>query len=208
MSDLDLLKYTCGRTDLSLICDLIDPGSSVLDLGCGDGLFLRYLKERKNVRSLGLEISAEKIASCIANGVPVIQGDLDSRMEFAADGDFDYVILSRTLQEVRHPENLLDEIVRVGKQAIVSFINFGYFEYRFELFFCGRMPRGRHLPYEWFNTPNIHLGTLTDFHTLCRERHIRIVSAEPLGRIHGILPKWCWPNLFAHSCVFVLEKEK
>lgn len=193
------------RTDLGVIADLIVPESSVLDLGCGDGSFLRRLKEENDARVMGLEISQEQVAQCIGNGVPVIQGNLDDRLDFAEDKSFDYVIVSRTLQEVRKPDLLLSEIVRVGKRAIVSVINFGYYHYRFELFFGGRMPRSRHLPHEWFNTPNIHLGTILDFRDLCRKKNIKILREIPIGH-HRLMPDGFWPNLMAYSCVFELTQ--
>ncbi len=193
-----------NRRDLQIVSRLIEPDSRVLDLGCGDGAFLAHLKKTKNASVLGLELGQDAIGKCIKNGVAVIQSDLNRKLDFAEDKSFDYVILSHTLQELGNPDLLLSEIVRVGKKAVVSFINFGHIVNRFQLMFSGRMPRNKSLPHEWYNTPNIHLGTIADFQKLCRERDIKILEAIALGS------KWDAPvhfghNLFAHGCVFVLS---
>ena len=194
-----------NRRDLQIVSRLIEPDSRVLDLGCGDGKFLAHLQKSKNASVLGLELEQEKILQCIANGVPVIQRNLNSNLDFADDKSFDYVILSHTLQELDNPDRLLGEIVRVGKKAVVSFINFGYFPNRLQLLFTGRMPRNKSLPHEWYNTPNIHLGTLHDFRDLCSALNIKIVSETPIAARFPRLTS-VWPNWFAVGCVFVLEK--
>lgn len=196
--------FLSRRRDLQVVSRLIEPNSRILDLGCDDGLFLAYLKKEKNSSVLGLERSQEKIGKCISNGVAVIQSDLNRKLDFADDKSFDYVILSQTLQELEKPDLLLSEIVRVGKKAVVSFINFGYLPNRWQLFFSGRMPRNKYLPHQWYNTPNIHFGTLNDFRCLCAEKNIKIVQAIALGK------NWDAPlkrrhNLFAPGCVFVLS---
>lgn len=193
------------RQDLVIIAKKIHPASRVLDLGCGDGSFLKYLKEQKQCRVCGIEINPDKVAQCISNGVPVIQGDLNESLDFAGDSSFDYVILSRTLQEVLRPDQLLQEIVRVGNHALVSFLNFGLFINRWQFCLRGRMPLTGSLPHEWYITPNIHLGTLKDFQFLCRSLDIEIESAVALNRKgKKIAPSLA--NLFAQSCVFELRK--
>ena len=193
------------RRDWEIISDMIAPHSRVLDLGCGDGGFLKELAERKGIRGLGVEIDQTMISHCIANGVFVIQGNLDDPLDFADDDSFDAVVLSHTLQQVRHPDELLREIVRVGKRAIVNVINFGHIACRAKLVFSGRMPETEAIPYHWYDTPNIHLGTLSDFQNLCRKLGIVIVREIPVGSGHARL-RAPFPNLFAPGCVFELEK--
>lgn len=197
-------SFLNSRRDLQIVSRLIEPDSRILDLGCGDGSFLAYLKHLKNASVLGLELEQSQIGKCIANGVAVIQSDLNRKLDFADDKSFDYVILSHTLQELENPAELLEEIVRVGKKAVVSFINFGYFPNRLQLLFSGRMPRNKSLPHEWYNTPNIHLGTIADFQRLCREKNINIVQSIALGSTWDA-PLWFGHNLFAPGCVFVLS---
>ena len=198
--DLDL------RPDLEIIANLVKPGERVLDLGCGDGSFLKMLKEKHEADVLGLELSQEAIIKCIANGVPVVQSNLENELDFAGDGDFDWVIVSQTLQEMRRPDVILQRIVRVGKRAAVSFINFGHIACRLQLLATGRMPRNKHMPYEWFDTPNIHFGTLRDFRCLCQDLGISIVQATPVGHHFPLLTNLL-PNLFAVGEVFVIEKK-
>lgn len=193
-----------NRRDLQIVSRLIEPDSRVLDLGCGDGRFLAHLKVSKNASVLGLELEQGKILECIANGVPVIQRNLNKNLDFAEDKSFDYVVLSHTLQELENPDRILGEIVRVGKKAVVSFINFGYFPNRLQLLFTGRMPRNKFLPHEWYNTPNIHFGTIADFQRLCREKNIQILQSIALGN-NWDAPFGFGHNLFAPGCVFVLS---
>ncbi|MGF0035120.1 methionine biosynthesis protein MetW [Victivallis vadensis] len=194
-----------ARPDLEVISRLVDPGHRVLDLGCGDGIFLKMLREKRGAEVLGMEISQVEVAKCIANGVPVIQSDLDDDLDFAEDGSFDLVILSQTLQQMRRPDRLLRRLVRVGKRGAVSFINFGHFHCRWQLMLAGSMPRTTQIPYQWYNTPNIHLGTIRDFRRLCKHLGIRIVQEIPIGFSFPLLTA-AWPNLFAVGCVFVIER--
>jgi methionine biosynthesis protein MetW len=195
-----------NRPDLEIIAELVDPGHRVLDLGCGDGVFLKLLKSKRGAEVLGMEIDSDLIAECIANGVPVVQSNLDGEFDFADDDSFDLVILSQTIQQMRHPDQLLRKIVRVGKLAAVSFINFGYFYCRMQLIFTGAMPRTRQIPYQWYNTPNIHLGTIKDFRRLCNHLGINVIQEIPIGQSFPLLTKH-WSNLFAVGCVFLLEKK-
>ncbi len=191
------------RPDQAVIAEHLEPGSRVLDLGCGDGSFLAYLRELKGIRGMGIEISQSKIAECIAHGVPVIQGNLDAPLTFADDDSFDCVVLSHTLQETRNPDLLLREIARVGRKAVISFLNFGHLSCRLQLLLHGRMPVTGSMPYSWYSTPNIHLGTLKDFRELCAKLQLEILRETPIVHDFSGLAN-LWPNLFAPSCVFEL----
>ena len=193
-----------SRRDLEIIAGLVSPGEKVLDLGCGDGIFLRQLKKEKQASILGVEIDQDSIVHCIGNGVPVIQGDLNGDLNFLPDQSFDLVVLSHTLQETRRPDCLLKDIVRIGKKAAVSVINFGHWRCRMQVACKGRMPRSTQMPFQWYDTPNIHFCTLKDFRELCAGLNISILAEYP---IPGRFPKLTrlFPNTFATVCVFILE---
>ncbi len=193
------------RHDLEIVARTIPQCSRVLDLGCGDGSFLRRLKEEKGIDDLGVEIEQDLVSRCIDNGVNVIQRDLDAKLDFADEGSFDVVVLSQTLQQVKRPDELLCEIVRVGRRAVVSAINFGHLPCRWKLLFTGRMPETETIPYHWYDTPNIHLGTICDFRKLCRKLGIAVVAEIPVGTRFGFLAR-LFPNMLAPGCVFILEK--
>lgn len=163
------------RPDYSAIAKWIKPGAKVLDLGCGDGSLLRYLKDSRNITGYGVEIDDGNILACFKNEVNVIQNDLESGLSSFESASFDYVILSQTLQAMRHTEGIIEEILRVGKQGIVSFPNFGYWKNRMQVL-LGHMPVSETLPYHWFDTPNIHLCTLGDFETLCHRQEAKILE--------------------------------
>lgn len=193
------------RPDILVIADIIPPNSRILDLGCGDGSLLALLRKEKNVYGSGIEISQEKLLDCVSAGVPVVHGDLDKGLVELPDKSFDYVVLSQTLQAVARPDHLLEEMMRVGKKAIVSIINIGYYSARLQIMLQGRMPVTQNLPHYWYNTPNIHLGTICDFRNLCKEKNLNIVSEIPIGEAHEKMLAKLWPNLFAPTCVFVIE---
>ena len=193
------------RPDILAIADIIPPNCKILDLGCGDGSLLALLRKEKNVYGSGIEISQEKILDCVSSGVPVVQGNLNNGLKEFPDKSFDYVVLSQTLQAVERPDQLLEEMMRVGKKAIVSIINIGYYSSRFQIMFLGKMPVTEDLPHYWYNTPNIHLGTIRDFRNLCKAKNLNIVSEIPIGVIHESLLAKLMPNLFAPTCVFVIE---
>ena len=169
------------RHDLQTIAAWIQPGSRVLDLGCGNGDLLKYLRETRQIRGYGVEIAEDRLLGCIRNGVNVIQRDLEAGLaEFAADS-FDHIVLSQTLQAVHNTEAILRELLRVGREGIVTFPNFGYWKNRWQVL-KGRMPVSEDLPYQWYDTPNVHLCTMHDFEALCDELgiqiHERVVMTE------------------------------
>ena len=194
------------RVDHAIISDWIAPNSRVLDLGCGDCTLLRELRNSRNTTGYGLEISIDKLAKCVEGGTPVIQANLDQGLSpwFEAQS-FDYVIMTHTLQAMCHPEKLLQEMVHVGREAIVTFPNMGYWKNRLQFALGGRMPVTKTLPYGWFDTPNIHLCTVRDFEALCEAQGLRILDREmvdsqlqsrPLMRLA--------PNLLAETAVYRL----
>jgi methionine biosynthesis protein MetW len=175
MINNEIKRLAAERPDFEAIASWIPRGASVLDLGCGDGSLLRYLKETRAVRGYGVEISDMDIVSCIANGVNVIQNDLDAGLADFEDGAFDFVILSQTLQATRHTEALIKEMLRVGREGIVSFPNFGYWKNRLNVL-SGNMPVSSELPYQWYDTPNVHLCTLDDFDSFCRKHCVSVTA--------------------------------
>ena len=192
-----------SRPDFAAIAAWIPQGSSVLDLGCGDGSLLRYLRETREVRGYGVEISDKKIATCIANGVNVIQNDLDRGLADFEDQSFDFVILSQTLQATRHTEALMKEIVRVGREGIISFPNFGYWKNRLQIF-NGHMPVSRQLPYQWYDTPNVHLCTLNDFELLCDHLGMRILGRHVMDESGDVN---LLPNLLGSMAVYRFKRD-
>ena len=194
-----------GRPDFLAIAEWITPGSSVLDLGCGDGLLLKYLHHTKSVRGYGVEIDDANVHACVKNGVNVIQSDLERGLAGFDAGSFDYVILSQTLQAVRQTEEIVMEILRVGRQGIVTFPNFGHWAQRLQVIFQGRMPVSDTLPYEWYNTPNLHLFTIADFEDFCSTHSIRILERLVLQRGRPIRFA---PNLRGSLAVFRFESNR
>lgn len=185
------------------IVKLVEPGSTVLDLGCGDGeLLLRLMKER-HVRGRGVDIQENMIQQCISKGISVFHGNLDEGLKDYTTGSYDYVILNRTLQVVHNPVLLLSEMIRVGHRAIVNFPNFGYILNRLQLGFQGRMPVNRNLPFQWYNTPNIHFCTRKDFLLLCRELGIPILQEIAITK--GRRKRPFLRNLLSSEVCFVLQ---
>ncbi len=164
------------REDLHLIADLVNPGARVLDLGCGDGELLAHLQLTKQVNGYGLEIDSDNIATCISKGVNVLEQDLDAGLDNFDDNSFHMVVMTETLQSVKFPHRMLQDMLRIGQECIVTFPNFGHWRHRLEIGLQGRMPHNKHLPYEWFDTPNIRLCTVTDFEQLCHDNEVRIIE--------------------------------
>jgi methionine biosynthesis protein MetW len=177
------------RADFAAIAGWISVGSSVLDLGCGDGTLLRYLKDTRRTTGYGVEIADEGVLECVKNGVAVVQSDLERGLSGFEDNSFDYVVLSQTLQAMKNSEIIIREMLRVGREGIVTFPNFGYWKNRLEVL-LGHMPVSDNLPYQWFNTPNVRLCTVADFERFCKERDIRIVERKVLtnGRSVTVMP--------------------
>jgi len=192
-----------ARPDFAAIAAWIPQGSSVLDLGCGDGSLLRYLRETREVRGYGVEISDANIAACVANKVNVIQNDLESGIADFENESFDFVILSQTLQATRHTEALMKEIVRVGREGIVSFPNFGYWKNRLQVMF-GNMPVSDEMPYQWYDTPNVHLCTLDDFEILCSHQHLSILGRHVMANGSDVN---LLPNLRGSTAVYRVRRD-
>jgi methionine biosynthesis protein MetW len=197
------VRELLGRSDYAIIGDIVQPGSSVLDLGCGDGELLGWLAEKKGVDARGVEISGEKVQRAIARGVSVYQGDIDQGLADYPDRTFDYVILGQTLQETRHPRAVLNEMLRVGRRAIVAFPNFGHWRMRLSMLMSGRAPRTKLFPYDWYDSPNIHFLTVHDFEELAAREALVIERRYFLAGRRKIA---ALPNLLAEVAVFLVRK--
>jgi len=197
------------RVDLQQVADLVPAGSRVLDVGCGDGTLLAYLTRFKQVDGRGLELSMAKVRAAVGHGLPVIQGNLESDLKDYPSGAFDYVILSQTLQATTHPRAVMEEMLRVGRRAIVSFPNFGHWRVRLSVMFGGRMPVTPMLSDAWFDTPNIHLCTVLDFIDLCRLMKVQIemgFALDATGQRLGFAATGKRANLFSEQALFVLTR--
>ncbi len=196
------------RPDLAIISEWIEPGSRVLDLGCGDGTLLEHLKRERDVDGYGLEIDPDNIVACIGRGVSVIQSDLDAGLsDYFDDNSFDYVVMTQTLQAMHYPSRLLSEMLRVGRQGIVTFPNFGHWRSRAQLALGGHMPLSRALPNEWYDTPNIHLCTLTDFERLCHHLDIRVLQRSVVDTSHrSNFGMRLLPNLLGEIALYRFQK--
>ena len=192
------------RLDYEIIADMIEPGSKVLDLGCGDGELLALLKEKKRCRATGIEISPDEIFKCMERGVSVVQGSIDADFDVYEDNRFDYVILNESLQQVLNIEKVLKESLRIGRKVIVGIPNFCHAGARFQLFFMGKVPVTKSLPYKWYNTPNLRFLSLRDFRDFCVEKSIDIEKVWYLSKGEKVS---VYTNLLADSGIFVLKKD-
>ncbi len=193
------------RPDLTIISRWIRNGARILDLGCGDGVLLEHLRRTKAAEGYGIEIDDSNIITCIGKGLSVIQSDLDGGLSDFDAESFDYVVLSQTLQAVRYPDRLLLEMMRVGREGIVTFPNMGFWKYRLQLALRGRMPvsSATLTPGEWYNTPNIHLCTLHDFESLCADLDIEILEMTAVNSAHRSSPMMrAWPNTFGEIALY------
>ncbi|QJD60928.1 methionine biosynthesis protein MetW [Pseudomonas sp. gcc21] len=191
------------RADLQIIEQWIRPGSHVLDLGCGDGELLSYLRDSKGVHGYGLEIDPDKISACVRKGVNVIEQDLDKELDNFEDKSFDTVVMTQSLQAMHYPDRVLEDMLRIGKEGILTFPNFAHWRCRLYLGLRGQMPVSDFMPYTWYNTPNIHFCTFKDFEDLCRERSIQILDrlvvdqSHQAGRLSAL-----WPNLLGEIAIY------
>lgn len=193
------------RADLAIIAEWIRPDSKVLDLGCGDGTLLAYLRDERNVTGYGLEISPFNVEECVDKQVNVIQANLNDGLKaYFADSSFDYVIMSQTLQATEQPDALIEEMLRVGNEGIVTFPNFAHWSARLQLALQGIMPVTKNLPNQWFNTPNVHLCTLNDFEELCARHGIEILQRTVVDRSHrqGSWLMKLFPNLLGEIAIY------
>lgn len=191
------------RLDYKIIADIIKPGSRVLDLGCGNGELLHLLTKAKNAKVQGVELCEDAIYKCVEKGLSVFHSDIDSGLVGYPDKSFDYVILNQSMQEVIKVDYVIKEALRVGEKVIVGFPNFAYFRARFRLLFRGKAPMTAALPYSWYNTPNLHFLSISDFRDYCKAEKIKILKKYYLGRDSVVR---IWPNFFALNVVFVIMK--
>lgn len=197
------------RGDHMIVCELVRDGARVLDVGCENGALLSLLVREKQVDGRGIELSQAGVNVCVARGLSVVQGDADRDLVDYPDDAFDFVILSQTLQATREPKAVLQQLLRIGSNVIVSFPNFGHWKNRLQLMFRGRMPVTEYLPYSWYDTPNIHFCTIRDFVALCEEVDARVekaVALDRMGRKMGFnAPWWVW-NLLGEQAIFLLKR--
>jgi homoserine O-acetyltransferase len=194
------------RVDYELIESLIEPNSTVLDIGCGDGELLANLTTDKNIKGEGIELEQDLVLACVSRGLPTIQRDVERGLANYADKSFDYVILSQTVQTVRDPEKVFEELLRVGKKVIVSFPNFAHWRCRAQMLFRGRAPVTKQLPFEWYNSPNIHFLSMKDFDGFCRKLGVKVEEKIPLVKTR-LSPVRFAPNLFAEQVIYVTSKD-
>ena len=191
------------RRDFTIIAGWVIAGARVLDLGCGDGALLDELRTRKKVRGYGIDIADENVLACLQRGINVIQSDLESGLAGFGDRSFDTVVLSQTLQQIHRVETIINEMLRVGREVIVTFPNFAYWRHRMQLGLHGRMPMSRNLPYAWYNTPNVRMFTVREFDRFCRDRGIDVIDREVLSEERKVIVA---PNLFGQLAFYRIRK--
>ncbi|OUS24410.1 methionine biosynthesis protein MetW [Gammaproteobacteria bacterium 45_16_T64] len=195
------------RSDLNTIIDWIEPESRVLDLGCGDGTLLDQLKQHRNIHGYGLEINPDQIVECVRKGVNVIEHNMDESLSNFKTDSFDMVVMTQALQAVHYPDHVIDEMLRIGKECIVTFPNFAHWRCRFYLLTKGRMPVSKNLPYTWYNTPNIHLCTFKDFEALCHRKSLSILDRTVIdANANASLASKLMPNLFGETAIYHITR--
>ncbi len=197
------------KKEFQIISQLIEENKRVLDVGCGDGTLMKYLKENKNVDTRGLEISKNNVQKCIAKGLPVIEGNAEKDLKQFPDLSFDYVILSQTLQAFYNPEKVIDNLLKVANKAIVTIPNFGFWKVRLHLLLKGTMPITKHLPNEWYNTPNLHMCSIKDFVNFCKYKNINLFKSLALNEKNVSVinnKNLNYKNFFSELGVFLIEK--
>src|SRR5210317_1357678 len=197
------------KHEFKIIADLIENNRRVIDVGCGDGVLMDFLKKNKNIDVRGLEISKEKVQKCISKGLTVIEGNAESDLQQFPDHSFDYAILSQTLQAFLNPEIVINELLRVGKKAIVTIPNFGYWKVRFHLLFRGTMPITETLPDQWYNTANLHMCTIKDFFNFSKTMNFKIFKSIALNNMNTTKidkSNLFFKNLFSELGIFIIEK--
>jgi len=198
-----IMKSIIKRLDHQVICEIVEPGSKVLDLGCGNGDLLQLLAERRSAKAQGVEVNNDAIHACVEKGLSVFHSDIDSGLPYYPDQSFDYVILNQSLQEAKKVEAVISEALRVGKKVIIGFPNFAHLEARILMFFGGRAPIVSSLPYEWYSTPNLRFLSIKDFKSFCAAKGYKILALHFLdsqGQVRVL------PNLFAQNAIFVITK--
>lgn len=191
------------RFDYQIITEFIESNSRILDLGCGDGALLHYLINKKKCKGIGIEIDEHSIYQCIEKGLTVSHSDINEELSHYADQKFDYIILNESLQQVLDAEKTIEEALRVGKHVIVGVPNFCFWKARLQIFFLGRVPKTKCLPYEWYNTPNVRFFSLKDFRIFCRKKRIKIEKSAAIGLTKRVS---ILPNMFANAGIFLLSK--
>ena len=195
------------RLDLTHIQRWVTPGSRVLDLGCGNGEFLETLRDQRGVRGTGLEIDNDNITQAVSRGLNIVEQNMDEGLDNFPDQSFDTVVMAHAIQAVHYPDRVLDEMLRIGREGIVTFPNFAHWRSRFYLLTRGRMPVSRFMPYMWYNTPNIHFCTVNDFEALCKHKGIRILARDVIGNTNRQpMLASVWPNLFATTAIYHISR--